>query len=209
MFSNIYLTPFDDEMSSKGHRLTRFADDWVVLCTTRQEAETVLQDAKRILETLGLTLHPEKTRITHISWGFEFLGYKLKRGKGLTLPAHKIKKKQNKQNIYVIPTEKSIERFMDTIRARTKRRNPLTMYQIIQEINPVIRGWGNYYRKAHVRKLFNRLQRWIVRRLWSHRCKTWRNTGWNKYPEQKLYNELKLVNLQSLIPDLNQKTAST
>jgi RNA-directed DNA polymerase len=209
LFSNIYLTPFDDDMNQRGHRLTRFADDWVVLCTTREEAETALRDAKNILETLGLTLHPKKTRITHISWGFEFLGYKLKRGKGLALPERKIKKKQNRQNIYAIPTEKSVKRFMDTIRVRTKRRIPLTMYQLIDGVNPVIRGWGNYYRKAHVRKLFNRLQRWIIRRLLSHQCKQWRNTGWKKYPEQRLYNDLKLVNLLSLIPDLNLKTAST
>lgn len=209
LFSNIYLTPFDDEMNQRGYRLTRFADDWVVLCTTREEAETALQDAKNILETLGLTLHPEKTRITHISWGFEFLGYKLKRGKGLALPEHKIKKKLNRQNIYVIPTEKSVKRFMDTIRVRTRRRIPLTIYQLIEGVNPVIRGWGNYYRKAHVRKLFNRLQRWIIRRLRSHQCKRWRNAGWKQYPEQRLYNDLKLINLLSLIPDLNLKTAST
>ncbi|MHB1420736.1 MAG: group II intron maturase-specific domain-containing protein [Bacillota bacterium] len=93
---------------------------------------------------------------------------------------------------------------METIRNRTQRRIPLTLHELIDWINPVIRGWGNYYRKAHVRKLFNRLQRWIVRRIWSHQCKRWRNTGWKKYPEQKLYGEFKLVNLLSLIPDLNR-----
>ncbi|MHC1758968.1 MAG: group II intron reverse transcriptase/maturase [Negativicutes bacterium] len=209
LFSNIYLDPFDHEMENRGYRLTRFADDWVVLCTTRAEAEKALRDAKCILETLGLTLHPEKTRITHISWGFEFLGYKLKQGKGLRLPAHKIKKKQNQRNLYVIPTEKSVLRFKEAIRNRTKRRIPLTIYQLIDGINPVIRGWGNYYRKAHVRKLFTKLQRWIIRRIWSHRIKRWRNAGWKKLPFRRLYNELRLVNLVSLIPDLNLKTAST
>jgi group II intron reverse transcriptase/maturase len=204
LFSNIYLNPFDHKMEEKGYRLTRFADDWVVLCETRSEAERALKDAKEILETLGLTLHPEKTRITHIDWGFEFLGYKLKRGKGLKLPKHKIKKKMNKQDIYAIPTDKSVKRFTETIRNRTKRKVPLTLQEVIDWINPVIRGWGNYYRKAHVRKLFNRLQRWIVRRIWNHQCKRWRNTGWKKYPEQKLYEEFKLVNLLSLIPDLNR-----
>lgn len=209
LFSNIYLNPFDHEMERRGYRLTRFADDWLVLCKTKKEAEKVLVDAREILESLGLTLHPEKTRITHIDWGFEFLGYKLKRGRGLHLPQHKIKKKQNKKNIYVIPAEKSVKRFMDSIRSRTKRKIPLTLYELIDRINPVIQGWGNYYRKAHVRKLFNKLQRWIVRRIWSHQCKRWRNTGWKKYPDKRLYGEFKLVNLLSLIPDLNLKTAST
>jgi RNA-directed DNA polymerase len=63
LFSNIYLNLFDHEMNRRGYRLTRFADDWVVLCTTRIEAEKALADARSILETLGLTLHSEKTRI--------------------------------------------------------------------------------------------------------------------------------------------------
>ena len=111
-------------------------------------------------------------------------------------------------NIYAIPTEKSVKRFMDTIRDRTKRRIPLSLFELIECINPVIRGWGNYYRKAHVRKLFNKLQRWIVRRIWSHRFKRWRNMGWKKLHESKLYSDYKLVNLISLIPDLESKVAS-
>lgn len=209
LFSNIYLTPFDRAMENMGYRLTRFADDWVVLCKSREEAVKVLADAKVALEALGLTLHPEKTRITHISAGFEFLGYKLKRGKGLTLPQHKVKKGPNRLNIYAIPTEKSVKRFQDTIRQRTKRRLPLTVQELIDRINPVIRGWGNYYRKAHVRKLFNRLQRWIIQRIRSHQYKRWRNGGWRKYPERRLYGEFRLVNLMSLIPDLNLMPAST
>jgi group II intron reverse transcriptase/maturase len=208
LLSNIYLNPFDHEMEEKGYNITRFADDWVVLCRTRYEAQRALQDAKTILDALGLTLHPEKTRITKVDKGFEFLGYKIKRGQGLTLPQHKTKKGPNKLNIYALPTEKSVKRFMDTIRKRKKRRIPLKLFDLIDWINPVIRGWGNYYRKAHVRKLFNKLQRWIIRRLWSHRRKKWRNNGWRKYPVKSLYNTYKLVNLVSLIPSLNSKTAS-
>jgi group II intron reverse transcriptase/maturase len=208
LFSNIYLDSFDHEMVEKGYRLTRFADDWVVLCKTRNEAERALNDARRILSQIGLTLHPEKTRITHIKWGFEFLGYKIKQGKGLKLPRNKIKKQPNLMNIYAIPTEKSVKRFMDTIRNRTKRRIPLCLFELIESINPVIRGWGSYYRKAHVRKLFNKLQRWIVRRIWSHRFKRWRNMGWKRLHETSLYSNYKLVNLISLIPDLESKVAS-
>lgn len=115
LLSNIYLTPFDNEIIRRGYRLTRYCDDWVILCRTKVEAEEALSEAKRILEDMGLTIHPEKTRIIHISWGFEFLGYKLKRGKGTKLPSDRIKKKFNPQNIYAVPTEKSIKRFMDQI----------------------------------------------------------------------------------------------
>jgi group II intron reverse transcriptase/maturase len=206
LFSNIYLTPFDNEMTKRGYRLTRFADDWLALCKTRAEAEAALRTAKAILESLGLTLHPTKTKIVHISEGFEFLGYKLKQGKrGLKLPRERIKKGLNPFGIYAIPTEKSVKRFMDTIRARTKRKVPLKLKEIIDSINPVIRGWGNYYRKAHVRKLFNRLRGWIVQRLWSLKCKRWRNRGWKKYPEHILYNQCGLVNLIQLIPDIGAR----
>ncbi|WP_248927525.1 group II intron reverse transcriptase/maturase [Paenibacillus hamazuiensis] len=206
LFSNIYLNRFGHEMTGKGYRLTRFADDWVVLCKTQAEAARAIRDAKTILESLGLTLHPDKTKITHIKWGFEFLGYKLKQGKGLSLPREKVKKKL-RTNIYAYPKDKSIKSFMDIIRVRTHRRIPLTTFQIIDSINPVIRGWGNYFRKAHVRKLFNRLQRWIIRRIWSHRYKYWRNAGWKKLPESTLYSKYRLVYLLSLIPDLNLRTA--
>jgi group II intron reverse transcriptase/maturase len=206
LFSNMYLNRFDHEMTNKGYRLTRFADDWVVFCKTQAEAARAIRDAKKILESLGLTLHPEKTKITHIKWGFEFLGYKLKRGKGLSLPREKVKK-QPMTSIYAYPKGKSIQSFMDTIRDRTHRSIPLTVFELIDSINPVIRGWGNYFRKAHVRKLFNRLQRWIIRRIWSHRFKRWRNAGWKRLPESIIYSKYKLVNLLSLIPDLNLRTA--
>jgi group II intron reverse transcriptase/maturase len=206
LFSNIYLNAFDHEMTNRGYKLTRYADDWVVLCKTQADAARAIRDAKSILETLGLTLHPEKTRITHIKWGFEFLGYKLKQGKGLALPKGKANRAA-RNNIYAYPKDKSIQSFKDSIRARTRRRIPLSLYELIESINPVIRGWGNYFRKAHVRKLFNRLQRWIIRRIWSHRLKRWRNAGWKKYPESILYSKYKLVNLISLIPSLNLSAA--
>jgi hypothetical protein len=72
----------------------------------------------------------------------------------------------------------------------------------VEWINPVLRGWGNYFKRAHVRKLFNRLDRWIVRRIWSHRFKRWRCAGWKVLPTAKLYGELGLVNLVGLIPSI-------
>ena len=91
---------------------------------------------------------------------------------------------------------------MDQVRERTKRRVPLTTPELIADLNPVIRGWGNYYKRAHVRKLFGRLNGWIVHRIWSHRCKRWRNRGWRQLPETTLYGEYGLVNLIQLIPSI-------
>lgn len=97
---------------------------------------------------------------------------------------------------------------MDQVRQRTQRRVPMNTEELIQWINPVLRGWGTYFKRAHVRKLFNRLDRWIVRRIWSHRFKHWRCAGWKVLPAARLYGELGLVNLVGLIPSIaSQRTA--
>jgi len=203
MLSNILLTPFDKEMRHKGYQLTRWADDWVVTCRTRAEAQSALAQATKILGKLGVTLNREKTRIVHIAQGFEFLGFKIGRGKGrLKLSRDRITSKLNRHNLYAIPTQKSLDRFKDQIRALTQRRTPLRMGELIKTINPIIRGWGNYYCRSQVRKRFHQLDGWIVRRLWSHRAKRWRNSCWKNYPTKRLLGEFKLVNLVSLIPSL-------
>src|SRR5881397_3505189 len=90
--SNILLTPFDREMRLRGYQLTRYADDWVVTCKSAAEARSAVDTARRILKQLGVELHPQKTRIVHVRYGFEFLGYKIKRGeRGLYLPESKIR----------------------------------------------------------------------------------------------------------------------
>lgn len=204
ILSNILLTPFDWEMRKKGYRLTRYADDWLVTCTSRSEARAALTAAQRILEKLGVTLHAEKTRIVHVRQGFEFLGFKIKRGKpsSLKLPPEKIWSGVVPGSLYAYPREKSVQHFKEQIRKLTRRKAPVKTQRLIDQINPVIRGWGNYYCKAHVRLLFYRLNTWIVRRIWSHKCKRWRNMGWKKLPDARLYGEMGLVNLIALIPSL-------
>ena len=92
--SNILLTPFDREMRSRGYRVTRYADDWVVTCKTGAEAADALATAGKILGQLGVRLNPDKTRMVHVRHGFEFLGYKIKRGsRPMRLDAGKIRSK--------------------------------------------------------------------------------------------------------------------
>jgi len=202
LLSNILLTPFDREMRRKGYRLTRYADDWVITCSTKAEAQAALAAALRVLEALGVRINPEKTRIVHVQFGFEFLGYKIKRGKRLRLPANRIRSKAQSGALYAIPREKSILRFKDQVRKLTRRKAPLTTEQLIQQLNPVLRGWGHHYKRANVRRLFHQLDRWIVHRIWSHRYKRWRCTGWKQLPAAKMYGEYGLVNLIGLIPSL-------
>jgi RNA-directed DNA polymerase len=126
--------------------------------------------ARRILKQLGVELHPQKTRIVHVRYGFEFLGYKIKCGW--------------------------------RVRQRTKRTTPRRTEELIAGLNPLLRGWGEYYKRAHVRKLFQRLDGWIMRRIWSHRYRRWCNAGWKQLPATQLYGEYELVRLIYLIPSL-------
>ena len=201
--SNVLLTPFDREMRLRGYQLTRYADDWVITCKSAAEARAAVEAAGRVLKQLGVELHPQKTRIVHVQDGFEFLGYKIKRGKKkLYLPESKIRSQARQGALYAYPKEKSIRRFMDRVRQRTKRRLPLPTKELIEELNPLLRGWGEYYKRAHVRLLFNRLDRWILHRIWSHRFKRWRNAGWKRLPQRMLYRDFGLVNLVGLIPSI-------
>src|ERR1700681_4451325 len=135
LLSNILLTPFDQEMRRKGYQLTRYADDWVATCESAAEARAAVAAALRILNELGVQLHPQKTRIVHVRQGFEFLGYKIKRGKQLRLPPGKIRSGAQPGELYAIPREKSVRRFMDQVRALTRRRVPLRTSELIGELD--------------------------------------------------------------------------
>jgi len=198
LLSNILLTPFDQEMRRKGYQLTRYADDWVITCKSAGEARAAMADALRILEQLGVQLNPEKTRIVHVRFGFEFLGYQIKRGRPRQLGHRKLGKTAPAGTLYAYPREKSIQRFKEQVRQLTSRRAPVNTQELIDELNPKLRGWGHYYQRAHVRKLFTQLDAWIVRRLWAHRCKRWRCSGWKQLPQTRLYGEMGLVSLLAL-----------
>ena len=187
----------------RGYQLTRYADDWVVTCKSAAEATGAVDAARRILKQLDVELHPQKTRIVHIQKGFEFLGYKIKRGtRRLRMPARRIRTKAAQGTLYAYPKAKSIRRFMDEVRRRTQRRLCFDTHELIKELNPVLRGGGEYYKRAHVRLLFYCLDRWITHRIWAYHAKRWRNAYWKRLPQKVLYGEYELVNLVSLMPSL-------
>jgi RNA-directed DNA polymerase len=74
--------------------------------------------------------------------------------------------------------------------------------ELIETVNPLLRDWGEYHKRAHARKLFNRLDRWIIRRIWSHRFQRWRHSSWKQLPTAALYRAYGLLNLVGLIPSL-------
>jgi hypothetical protein len=95
-----------------------------------------------------------------------------------------------------------VKRFQEQIRALTRRKAPLKLREVIERINPVIRGWGHFYRKADVRRLFHRLDGWLEHRIHAFLAKRWRNGMWRRYPTRRLIGEFGLVRLTHLIPGL-------
>lgn len=148
LLSNILLTPFDQEMRRRGYRLTRYADDWVITCSSAAEARAALEAATRIVKTLGVHIHPQKTRIVHVRHGLEFLGYKIKRGRRLTLPVGTIRSGARSGAFYAFPRQKSVQHFKDQVRRLTRRKAPVSTEELIKQINPVVRGWGHHFKRA-------------------------------------------------------------
>lgn len=147
LLSNIYLHQFDRVMIERGYRLVRFADDWVILCKLERKAERALEVAKQILEgQLKLKVHPEKTRIVHFRQGFDFLGCRFR-------------------SRYVAPKAKSLLKFKERVRQLTARQRGKNLKQVLADLVPVIRGWGNYHRRYDNKTRFKRLDEWIRMRL--------------------------------------------
>lgn len=147
LLSNIYLDPLDKQMESKGYEMVRYADDMIVLCQTEAQASEALKEVEEWTRQAGLTLHPEKTRIVDANrkGGFNFLGYNFDRG-------------------YKWPCNKSKTKFKDKIRRETKRTNGHSMKRIIEQINPILRGWFEYFK--HSRRSAHKVHdQWIRMRL--------------------------------------------
>lgn len=148
LLANIYLHPLDERMASLGYRMVRYADDFVVLCKSREEAEAALAEISRWVAENGLHLHPDKTHVGDCrqpGQGFDFLGYRFEAGERQV-------------------RTKSLDRLKDTIRAKTGRSRGDSLARIVADLNPVLRGWFGYFKHAH-RYTFSSLDGMIRRRL--------------------------------------------
>ena len=156
LLSNIYLDYLDKRMQAKGIRIVRFADDILMFARTKEQAGNYQAFATKVLEgELKLTVNPEKTCLTSLGEGVSFLGFILK-GK------------------YTQVHPKRLKRFKDKVRTITKRNQPTPLEDIIKQLNPVLRGWLNYYRLADIKGLLRDLMSWIRRRLRMVRMKQWK-----------------------------------
>lgn len=147
LLSNIYLDPFDHVMAESGFEMVRYADDFVILCKTLEDAQRALEMVRDWTAKNGLTLHPTKTKIVDSrEEGFSFLGYLFK---GDTR----------------VPREKSMQKLKATIRAKTKRTSGDSLTFIINDLNPTLRGWFVYFKHSSPLRLFGHLDSWIRMRL--------------------------------------------
>jgi RNA-directed DNA polymerase len=147
LLSNIYLDPLDHRMAQLGYEMVRYADDFVILCRSQSEAQRALTEVEEWTTAAGLRLHPEKTRIVDASQrgGFDFLGYHFERG-------------------YRWPSKKSLRKFQDKIRVKTKRTNGHSLQQTISTLVPIQRGWFEYFKHSHW-TIFEKLDKWTRMRL--------------------------------------------
>lgn len=180
LLANIYLHPMDEIMTSRGHRITRYADDFVICCKTQKGAERVLKSVKRILENeLGLVVHPTKTKIVdNLCEPFTFLGYTFKKG------------------YFHIPSEQAIKKFKDKVRDITKKNLTVNLEEFIKgRLNPVLRGWGRYFGIGFSKTLFINLDKWVRRRLRMIQLRSWRKI-------KKLHKELRRKDWKGELPHL-------
>ena len=148
LLANIYLDPLDLAMAARGYRMVRYADDFVILCRTREEAEAALEDVRAWVSENGLALHPEKTHVGDCrqpGQGFEFLGFRFEAGQ------RQVRKK-------------SLTKLKDSIRAKTERTRGDSLARIVADLNSMLRGWFAYFKHAH-KDTFERLDGFIRRRL--------------------------------------------
>jgi RNA-directed DNA polymerase len=146
LLSNLYLNALDHLMARSGYEMTRYADDLVIQCRTREEAEEALSMVQAWTTQAGLTLHPTKTKIVDAqSEGFEFLGYRF------------VKHRR-------FPRRKSLAKFKDAIRAKTRRTDGRSLTMIVADLNRTLRGWFEYFQHSY-RTAFPKLDGWIRMRL--------------------------------------------
>ena len=146
LLANLYLNPLDHLMAEAGIAMIRYADDFVILCRSRADADQALAKVKQWVEENGLTLHPTKTKIVDArTEGFDFLGYTFRGDLRL-------------------PRTKSLDKMKDTLRAKTGRTNGHSLTRIVQTLNGTLQGWFGFFRHCNG-TVFRTLDRWVRGRL--------------------------------------------
>lgn len=161
LLANLYLHPLDQLVSDEyGARIVRYADDFVILCRSQREAMGALEVVQQWVTENGLMLHPDKTHVcdcSQLEQGFDFLGYRFSNGKRWV-------------------RKKSMTALRNKIRQKTPRSNGHSMMEIIEDLNPMLRGWFNYFKHADCRT-FSPVDGFVRRRLRSIARKYLKKSG--------------------------------
>lgn len=166
LISNVYLDAFDQEMKRRNHRIVRYADDILILCGSKSAAENALKVAVKVLEEdLKLTVNRNKTHIAHSGDGVKFLGVEIYSG-------------------YTRIQEKKLKKLKARVKQITKRNKGSNLVTIIKELNPVLRGFANYFKIANCRSVLKGVMSWVRRRLRCIQLKQWKKPA-------KLHRRLK------------------
>jgi RNA-directed DNA polymerase len=146
LLSNVYLNPLDHLMAQRGFEMVRYADDFVIMCRSPEDAAEALALVQEWTAQANLKLHPEKTKIVDAKVNvFDFLGYRFKRGRKF-------------------PRPKSIQKLKDAIRAKTKRTSGESLTKIVNDLEPKLRGWFEYFKHCY-RTTYPSIDEWIRMRL--------------------------------------------
>ena len=159
LIANVYLDAFDQEMKRRGHRIVRYADDILILCRSEAGARHALEVASHILEgDLKLTVNRDKTHITTAGNGVKFLGVII-------------------GSLHTRIDPKKVAVFKAKVRQITRRNSPVNLAKVIADLNPMLRGWGNYFRMANCKGMYGELAGWIRRRLRAKQLALWKKPG--------------------------------
>jgi group II intron reverse transcriptase/maturase len=166
LLANIYLDEFDQEMMKRAHRIVRYADDILIFCTSKSGAENGLKVASHILEvTLKLKVNERKTHIAHSGTGIKFLGVVIY---------------TNHTSIQ----EKRLKAFKVKVKQMTKRNGGVNLALVLKQLNPVVRGFVNYFKIANINSKLKGLASWVRRRLRAIQLRLWKTAD-------KLHRRLK------------------
>ena len=133
-------------MAEAGFEMIRYADDFVIMCRSREEAVRALEKVTQWVEANGLTLHPTKTKVVDSQTeGFDFLGYTFR-------------------DQLRLPRKKSLDKLRDSVRAKTKRANGSSLYCIAASLSMTLRGWFGYFKHCHW-NVFTDVDGWVRMRL--------------------------------------------
>ncbi|MCL2776026.1 MAG: group II intron reverse transcriptase/maturase, partial [Oscillospiraceae bacterium] len=131
--------------------VVRYADDFVAVCHTQEQAETIYGKMTEYLNARGISLSTEKTKVTHIEEGFDFLGFNIRQ----------YKKRNNKVNLFIKPSNDSVKKAKAAIKEVFARKRGRPVRELIGELNPMIKGTGYYWNKVVSSKTFSNIDNYI------------------------------------------------